>query len=528
MRRSDSHASSICHTFDDFSGGENYLSPLSSLEANEVGLAKNLEFDRGTGLLQVRPGLRRLNTSSLGSGSSRTSSFFTSTGIELRAHNRDLFLVTRNIRYSSPSYEATLLGQLTGIYTPMFCEWDGKVLMASGGVLQRYDPTRSALETIDISDVKSANGDVLYSKLTNVDIVFTIGGRVVVSQSGADTLFYSAIGDETTWHIDSNDPSKGQAIDIGYKDGGDITAVVPMGKDLIVFKTSGVFRITGFAPDWTVYELSRTYRTVNRFSAIQLGNDCLFIDPSEGVCRLSAVEAYGDLKVSDYAGAINSGLKGVLTSESCLVHVRKRGQVLVVSPPQNTVYVLHYGVGEGAWTHFKFAFPSEDGAPVAFSSLAYDDYFGNVYVFGAFLCGETYSGVDYILDASTSSDGDHPISVELVLRQFDLEDEAFLKKAELVIVPRSGCGGVLDSAPESGVPSSLRFSHGTPSSTEYASSAALADQTGCYSLDVAFSSRDMASFVGRNVLRARAITPSLLGEYGRFVIKEIRFWIAEV
>lgn len=542
MKRGDSHSSSKCFVYGDFSGGENYLDPPSQLKPNEVALAKNLEFDRGTGLLQVRPGLRQLNTLTLGPGSPRTTAFFTSTGIELRAHNRNLYRVERNLKYNIdnpnyPVYNPKNLGHLSGVYTPMFCEWDGKVLIASGGVLQCYDPAKGLLANIDISNVKSANGDELYSKLTNVDIVFTIGGRVVVSQSGADTLFYSAIGDETTWHIDSGDTSKGQAIDIGYKDGGDITAVVPMGKDLIVFKTSGIFRVTGFAPNWSVYELSRTYRTVNRFSAIQLGNDCLFIDPSEGVCRLSSVETYGDLKVSDYAGKINSGLKGVLTSESYLVHVRKRGQVMVVSPPQNTVYVLHYGVGNGAWTHYKFAFPAHAGAAVSFSSIGYDDHFGNVFVFGSYRGAKDPAvlfGVDYLLDASVTTDGGAPMSVELTLRQFDLEYGSLLKKAELVIIPRSGCGGHVDSSPEAGVPSRLSFLHnisgggGATAPTDYVKAVALAEQTGCYALDLALSPLDAKSYVERNVLRARAVTPMLSVDYGRLVVKELRFWIAEV
>ena len=534
MKRGDSHSSSKCFVYGDFSGGENYLDPPSQLKPNEVALAKNLEFDRGTGLLQVRPGLRRLNSLTLGSGSPRTTSFFTSAGVELRAYNRNLYRVDRNLGFSAGAgaYSVSSLGSLSGVFSPMFCEWDGKVLVASGGVLQSFDPTKGKLVSIDISNVKSANGDELYSKLTNVDIVFTIGGRVVVSQAGADTLFYSAIGDENTWNIDSGDTSKGQAIDVGYKDGGNITAVVPMGKDLIVFKTSGIFRVTGFAPNWSVYELSRTYRTVNRFSAIQLGNDCLFIDPSEGVCRLSSVEAYGDLKVSDYAGKINSGLKGVLTAESYLVHVRKRGQVLVVSPPQDTVYVLHYGVGGGAWTHYKFRFPVESGRGVAFSSVAYDDHLGNVFVFGVASSGASHIGVDYILDVSISSDGGLALSAELVLRQFDLEYGSLLKKAELVIVPRSGCSGTLKSTPESGVPSRLSFAYsiggGAHHPTDHADSVALATQTGCYALDLALPADSVKTFVERNVLRARAITPILSVDGGRFVVKELRFWIAEV
>lgn len=550
MRQKDSHVASTCYVFDDFSGGENYLSPPSLLEDNEVALAMNLEFDRGTGLLQTRPGLRLLSDVPSGPIPYDSFSYVTSSGAELRAYGKKLYIVSRNVGYgilSDLRYVETYVGDLSGWDRPMVCEWGQnprKVLIASGGVLQSLDPTTRQLTDINISDVQSANGDVVYEKLLHVNIVFTLGGRVVVSQSGDDTLFYSAIGDETTWVYDSNDLSLGQAVDVGYKDGGDIVSVVPMGKDLIVFKTSGIFRVTGVAPDWTVYELSRTYRTANRFSALQLGNDCLFIDPSEGVCRLSSVEAYGDLKVSGYGSKINSGIKGLLTADSYLLHVRKRGQVFVVCPPHETIYALHYGVGDGAWTHYKlnpqsYQYPS----PPKLRDVFYDDYTGNVFASFRYRSipsgpgrGGTYVFRDCIFDTSWAKDIDGDLLTELRIRQFDLEDDSLLKKQELVSIPRSDMFGKVVEIPygvgrshiEGGSPFIPEGSVRMELSCEADNNVTLATSTGCYCLDPAVSSEDEVSFVNRNVLRSRAISPILFGQSGRFVVKELRFWISEV
>ena len=180
-------------------------------------------------------------------------------------------------------------------------EWDGEYLIASGGKLQRLRGRKNPrLETIA--------GSPEYSRQ-----VFVRSGRVGVV-TGNNTVRFSAIGDCNSWENDPSDDSTAQYVEIGYKDGMQIDAVMPLSRDLIVFKSPEnepdkgiIYRLTGEYPDWAVLEVAHNTGTYSARSAVNVGNDIYFAGVS-GVASLSAVTNYGEIQANMPDRKVNAAL----------------------------------------------------------------------------------------------------------------------------------------------------------------------------------------------------------------------------
>ena len=178
--------------------------PPESLQRNELRKALNVEFSPLSGVLRVRGGL------------CWSGRFVVKVQSVVNVAGTNGFLV--NGVNSDKLY---------------FFKWNnsavtwnetGVMLIATGGKLQKFNgnvlpPT---LETIDNAP-------------DNCRFVFVREGRAVVVGDD-DTIRFSAVGDCTSWANDSDDDSSGQFLEIGYKDGMNIDAVVPLSRDLIIFK----------------------------------------------------------------------------------------------------------------------------------------------------------------------------------------------------------------------------------------------------------------------------------------------------
>lgn len=301
------------------------------------------------------------------------------------------------------------ISAFTGTQEPMGELWQflsrNGVLIASGGKLQYYDGV--TLSTVDSSP--------------DCDVVTKKDGRVVIGSSANDRIYFSGIGDHENWKIEGEDWTESDAvwIDVGNRSGGHTNALVMLNRDLIVFKTDGVaYRIVGSFPDWQVQEIGRNLTNINRFTAVQEGNDIFFVDRNYGIHSLTSVAEYGDIKVSRMGRNINEALVRELGSEARLWSVRSRGEIWV-KPDAGSKKVYVYNLTFGGWTIFTFPLEivscQSIGAMVHLSLVGED--------------GLNPNGFVYAMDRNVSRDFEtESIDASLVARPISSAGDAVLLK----------------------------------------------------------------------------------------------------
>ena len=224
-------------------------------------------------------------------------------------------------------------------------EW--QCLVASGGKLQRVYARNNDWW-----------GETISGSPEGCRQVFTRDGRVgVVSDN--DTLRFSAVGDYTSWTNNPSDVSSGQFVDIGYKDGMDIDVVVPLSKDLIIFKsprdnigTGTIFRLVGSYPDWQVVEVAQGTGTFSVNSVCAVGNDVYFVTPS-GLATLSAVNSYSEIRAEWPDRKISKELQRRIDETAQLWNIPTKQQ-LWLRPNDRSNYVFIFNYSQGIWTEFDF------------------------------------------------------------------------------------------------------------------------------------------------------------------------------
>lgn len=240
-----------------------------------------------------------------------------------------------------------LVGTLTGNEKPSFCRFDGKIFVASGGLLQYYDYVNHALTTIEASYL--------------CDNVFERFGRLVVSHKGDDNLYYSATGDayETGWEEDTNDDSSAKWIEIGYKDDGDILKVLPIGGDIAIFKTNGrVYTLSGEYPNWNVTLVGDNSDVYNAEAISVLGSTIAFVSNS-GLRTLETVATYGNFTINEIGRRFNRTLATNLFEPRLYNIVRKRQLIICPNTSEsNKLFCFQYDLG--AAIEFEFALPIND------------------------------------------------------------------------------------------------------------------------------------------------------------------------
>lgn len=189
-------------------------------------------------------------------------------------------------------------------------------------------------------------------------LVFVRNGRAGVVE-GSDTLRFSWVGDCTNWENDPDDESTGQFIEIGYKDGMDINAVIPLSRDLIIFKSPHdepdkgiIWRFTGDFPDCAALEVAHNTGTFSNKSVQAVANDVFYITTA-GVANLSSVTSYGEVKTSWPDRKVSNALTPLIDASAQLWDVPVKQQLWVLpSENENEIWVLDYSIG--IWTKFEF------------------------------------------------------------------------------------------------------------------------------------------------------------------------------
>ena len=465
-RRSSKHSREQQLRFNDFGGGLNLSANRENIQDNELSQAENWEYSYPTGKLKIREGL----TLTKNVGVDIDTLFY--------ADNLDIFLFSSGTTiYKYAGGNVTNLGTLSGTAVPTFALWDAKILIASGDTLQSYD-------NATLEDTGSPYAD----------IVFTRAGRVVIARSGYDRLIYSGVGDETNWG--SGTDSDMVEIDIGYKDGGDIIAVVPMATDVVVFKSSGsIFRLVSEYPNWAVYEITRSQAVLTKFATVQSGNNAFFLAPT-GLMSLNAVQDYGNVKTSEEGYKINSAIAELIDTGARVWEVPSKGQIWV--RPEASVYIWVYHTINRAWTKFKMP-----GVVTAVTSL--DD--GTNYV--------SIGQVIYSISGNTDNGSD--IVAFLRLKKFTSANDYMVKKINASFIKHTNIVGNISTGLLS-----LNFS------SDISGDIAFED------IDIAYSDTDALVTVDENRMELRAsyrvgyIEPTIQISSGDMTLKEIILNVVEV
>ena len=347
-----------------FDGGLNLSVPPESLAKNELQEAINVEVSQDTGKLKVRGGLRFL----------KTLDFNVEEIIPIQGSNDFFILSTEADRthklhhYTDTGIHYTGLSLAPAVYDVKATIWDNSILIAYGNRV--YENT-FALTKITIND----DGGYSFASIANpfdtedypvgCKFVFTHDSRVGTVDRN-DFVKFSAIGDCNSWKNDPDDAKSGQFIEIGYKDGMEITAIATLSKDLIVFKAPGdipdrgkIWRLVGNYPDWQVVEVARDTSTYND-KTIQVVDNDIFYLTSYRLASLSTVIEYGDVKTGWPDKKVASVLSRRINSNARLWHVRVKNQLWISIIPEysipehrsQTIWVFDYS--RGIWTIFEF------------------------------------------------------------------------------------------------------------------------------------------------------------------------------
>lgn len=393
MRLSTKHANQQTVSLYDFTGGLNTSSTEETIADNQLSEAVNVEVDTVSGLLRTVSGTRTLikldnDVGHLVRGAAydvlnKTMLLFLQCG---------LILATQDMQ----SYET--LGRLTGDSGVVTTVWEDGLLVASGGKLQYVAGLQ--LKTIGTSP-SVCNG------------VFTRSGRVFIFDS-EDNLRYSAVGDETNWTEDNNDPSAAIFVQIGYKAGGKIIGLVNMSSDMLIIKSNGmVFRLIGNYPDWSIAEVGRNIFCKGPSAFCSAASNVMIM----GAAELQAVvttQEYGDMQPQN----IGKNVKNEIAKLQDDVKVR-------YVPPLNQVwcigddgYVLVYDLTVNAYFERRFNSVVTDVVTVS----------DTVYIAKADgLC---------VLDDMTFTDDGKPLEFRMQMKTMISDHDYLVKRVVINITPQ--------------------------------------------------------------------------------------------
>ena len=355
---------SKARTYSDFrAGGLNLAASDRFLKENEIGGGKNYCYERNGGRLCTLEPLDLVLTAPANITDIYPSLNF---GLILEA-NKGIYKVVNDT--------PTSIGTLNGTSPPQFCDWgetnERELFIASGSVVQSYNGTTFASQTPVSIDPNAPSGD----KWNTAHDVMVREGRLLLSETGKDRLKFSGVGEPDNWQVeDSGSDVYTDAdaiwIDIGYKEGGDIVKVIPLGRDLVVFRTDGnLYRLFGSYPNWEVIPIAQEVDPVSRNTIAPVGNDIMFLDKDRGIRKLSAIKEHDDFAIVEKEGGkVNPWLASAFTSDARLWALPDRGEIWV--KPNSGNIILCWSERYQGWTKIDL------GSPI----LAVAEYNGVTYL----------------------------------------------------------------------------------------------------------------------------------------------------
>ena len=490
MRLSVKHTNQQTITMRDFTGGVNSSVSPENIGENQLFKVMNMEPDGASGLLKTVAGTKNILKTSFNIFSAffdKINHTFIIISDEGDVGKKIYSVSASNIRKENIKYLAQLSGDLKPIYT----SWEDGVLIASGGKLQYYDG--SAIQTISTSPDKCSG-------------VYVRNGRVLVANTAKNTINYSAIGDETNWTEDTNNPSGAQWLETGYKDGGTFIGMANLSDDIIIFKNNGyAYRLTGNFPNWNMQEISRNIDCGGRLSFCSLTNTVIVLG-QYNLQMLDTTQDYSNVKAGSLSTQVTNELLNIPV-DADVVYLPPLNQVWVIG---NNGFVLIYS------TTFKSFFIRQFNSDIrtVFSSE------NTVFIIKA-------DGIYQLDDASfvDSIDGGTMTNLawSFTSRRLVSEHEFLLKRAQINVSPT-----FLDAKKDS--ISVGRVKLNIPTETKYADDSDIIydNDTLIYNNNTKIYPEVAMSNIIKCVYRAKALTVKGNGVNGRLVLNSINFDIAEV
>lgn len=329
-------------SFAGFPGGMDVRSSPEAISESCLATAQGCQFVQGSAVLRKADGIDIV--------------FDAETAVEsgFEFNGKQLFNSSQNL-YSSTLSAKSLLGTLDGTDDAAYFAWADECLICSGGKLQRLTGAW-ALSTVAGSP--DCNGGMIRE------------ARILVWKRGDDFLYFSAIGDPTTWDLSpvpkkdwtgvtpATEATTALYIEIGYQDGRDIVDVATVGPDLIIHKARAgnidpkSYRLIGAFPNWEVREVT-SVPVVHSCSAL---NDNFVIGRS-GFKNLTPVIQYGDINQGEAGDKVNSAItKQTIDANARIWFAPSKKIFYVKASDDKKLWMFHYNnkdpkTGEqGAWT----------------------------------------------------------------------------------------------------------------------------------------------------------------------------------
>lgn len=337
-----------------FDGGLNLSVPSESLARNELKEAVNVEFSPSTGAMTVRGGLRAVTGINDGVRDVCPLPEWNAV-IFSTISNSKVYVMNLNNMERKTIAMPMLLSY--GIQAVLF---DDSYIITNGQNIYCLNGSPAgSCEQIPVHFPTPSGREFEMARFP-----FVRNGRVgVVSY---DWIRFSAVGDYTDWEITSENAGLDDApkkLEIGYKDGLNISAVVPLSTDLIIFKSSPgeqgtgkIYRLTGSYPNWSVLEVASGTGTFSNNTIQTVGNDIYYLSRT-GLSVLSTVTEYGGIKTFQPDKKVNQMLLSQLNSSAQLWHIPEKQQ-LWISPSSTSNIVWVFDYAHNIWTIFEFPLPS--------------------------------------------------------------------------------------------------------------------------------------------------------------------------
>jgi len=203
-----------------FSGGLNTRDADHKLGANEAQELKNLVLD-ADGSITKRNGSTKYNSSAIGSNPVHSLyKFYKSDGFAklLAVHDSTLYGGTGNAFGS--------VGSLSTSSSCSFETWGDLCYICNGTVFKKYNDITFA----NVSGTPPIGKYVVFRK-----------NRLYVAgvTSASNRLYFCDVGDPATWNISSN------FIDIRSNDGDEITGILPLLDNLVIYKKNSIWMLSG-------------------------------------------------------------------------------------------------------------------------------------------------------------------------------------------------------------------------------------------------------------------------------------------
>lgn len=392
MKRSNKHQDTQRITLNNLVGGINISDAPERIPDTDMQICKNFIYDNLR--LRSRGGISPTDFTMAGNIKSLYYDVDTNTSL--------IFLDDGSVYSWIVGKTPKSVGMLTGNKRPCCAKYMNKIWIASGDKLQYYD--FNSIYTV----LSSPNCDIVFQRLS----------RLMITLSGSDRVYFSAIGDPTSWDniTDSSQgtvDSSAQWIDIGYGDSGDIESVVPLANDLVFIKSNGnIYQLQGdrTPASWVVPPAIVTNSdSMGTMTAVNVGADVVFFS-RRGLKSLSTVMDYGNVKPQDIGDKFRSLLTQDLWNPQ-LIHLKRHGCLMLRVTSERKEWVC-YNYLMGVATTIKFAVPVTDIMETV----------DEIYI---------ASGTQlYLWDKDIMSDNGTPIEYEIKPHEIISSDEMLVKAVD--------------------------------------------------------------------------------------------------